>query len=327
MRIIFWGTPKYSTNTLQALINSNHELLAVVTQPDKKRSRGSKLEPSPVKELADHHRIPTICPHKIKGNNDLVEILREKECDVFIVIAYGKILTKELLDIPKYGSWNAHASLLPRWRGAAPVHWSLLSGDKFTGVGIMEMEEGLDTGNILIEKKIPIAQNDNLITLSNKLSKLSEELVIESLDILERNLLGKRIETTSQLAMKREIKYARMINKSDYLINLNDTALEITRKINGLYPRAYINFNNKNMKILSAKILSIYELTNKFDIKIKRLNSDPGEIIGIIKDLGFILTTKTDPILILDIKLEGKKSSSKTQLIQQLKPQLNQNVS
>ncbi len=326
MKIIFWGTPKYSINTLHALINSNHELLAVVTQPDKKRSRGSKFEPSPVKELADDHRIPTICPHKIKGNNDLVEILREKECDVFIVIAYGKILTKELLDIPKYGSWNAHASLLPRWRGAAPVHWSLLSGDKFTGVGIMEMEEGLDTGNILIEKKIPIAQNDNLITLSNKLSKLSEELVIESLDIIERSLLIKEIETTSQLEMNREIKYARMINKSDYLINLNGTALEITRKINGLYPRAFINFNNKNMKILSAIILSIDDLTKKFNIKIKKTKSKPGEIIGIINDLGFILTTKTDPILILEIKLEGKKSSSKRQLIQQLKPQLNQNL-
>ena len=153
MKIVFWGTPEYSLKSLEAINNSDHELIAVITQPDKKRSRGNKLIPSSVKKYAIKNNIPVMSPHQIKNNEDFINKLKELNSDLFIVIAYGKILSKEILNIPKYGSWNAHASLLPRWRGAAPIQRALLSGDKKTGVGIMKMEEGLDTGDILIEEK------------------------------------------------------------------------------------------------------------------------------------------------------------------------------
>ena len=321
MKIIFWGTPEYSIKTLEVLIKSDHEILAVVTQPDKKRSRGGKLIPSPIKKLAELYAIPCICPSKIKDNKDFVNTLRKKDCDIFIVIAYGKILSQEILDIPKFGSWNAHASLLPRWRGAAPIHWALLSGDTLTGVGIMKMEKGLDTGNILLEEKISIESNDNLITLTKKLSKLSAKLVLNSLKVIEKG--PRNLKTRPQIDIDRKIKYARMINKLDYFIKFSDSALNINRKVKGLYPRAYINFKNKNLKILSVKILSKEELVNKYNIKMNHENIEPGKIIGIIQDLGFIVSTNTEPILILEAKLEGKKSSSKKQLLQQLRPEIN----
>ena len=156
MRIIFWGTPEYSVKSLEVLKKSTHDIVAVISQPDKKRSRGNKLIPSPVKEYASKEGIKVFTPKTIKGNTELISNLKKLTCDIFIVIAYGKILPKAILEIPKYKSWNAHASLLPRWRGAAPIQWSILEGDEFTGVGIMKMEEGLDTGDVLVEKQIKI---------------------------------------------------------------------------------------------------------------------------------------------------------------------------
>ena len=163
MRIIFWGTPEYSVKSLEVLKKSEHDIVAVITQPDKKRSRGNKLISSPVKEYATKENIPVFTPVTIKENIQFISKLKDLSCDIFIVIAYGKILPKAILDIPKYKSWNAHASLLPRWRGAAPIQWSILEGDEFTGVGIMKMEEGLDTGDVLVEKQIKIANDPELL--------------------------------------------------------------------------------------------------------------------------------------------------------------------
>ena len=319
MRIIFWGTPEYSVKSLEVLKNSDHDIVAVVTQPDKKRARGNKLIPSPVKLYATKKGILVFTPEAIKGNKEFISILKELYCDLFIVIAYGKILPKEILDIPKYKSWNAHASLLPRWRGAAPIQWSILNGDEFTGVGIMKMEEGLDTGDVLVEKKIIIDINDNLQTLSKKLSDLSSELFLKAISDIEltkkedfNHLLKK------QTTFKREIKYARMIKKSDYIISWENNSIDIYRKINGLYPRANTTFKNKNLKIIKIKILNADEMKFK-NYKIEK-NCNPGFIIGLVENEGIIISTKTDPILILEAKLEGKKISSKNQLIQQLNP-------
>ena len=327
MKIIFWGTPKYSVEALEELIKSNHEVIAVVTQPDKKRSRGSTLRASPVKELALKNNIQCLCPERIKGNKNLELILKEKDCDLFIVIAYGKILTPEILKIPKLGAWNAHASLLPRWRGAAPIQWSIMSGDEFTGVGIMKMEEGLDTGDVLLEEQIKINTNDNLLTLSERLSALSAKLVLKSLEIIKENSLTGIMETTSQSFFKREHKYARMIDKLDYFINLNDSAINITRKVKGLYPKAYVNYNNKNLKILSVQIITYEELTLRYKIFFSKSDNKPGEIIYIIKNTGIVISTLTDPLLILEIKLEGKKIANGSQLIQHLNPIINKDLS
>ena len=188
MRIIFWGTPEYSVASLNTLNKSDHEVIAVISQPDKKRSRGKKLLCSPVKLFAKKENIPVFTPEIIKGNNDFINELKSLSCDLFIVIAYGKILPKEILEIPKYGCWNAHASLLPKWRGAAPIQWSLLEGDDFTGVGIMKMEEGLDTGDVLLEEQLKIEDNDNLLSLTEKLSNLSAKLFMAAISKLEVNI-------------------------------------------------------------------------------------------------------------------------------------------
>ena len=263
MKIVFWGTPDYSVKSLEIINNSNHELVGVITQPDKRRSRGGKLTPSPVKEYAIKHNILVISPNQIKNNDEFINKLKTLMSDLFIVVAYGKILSKQILNIPKYGSWNAHASLLPRWRGAAPIQRAILSGDKFTGVGIMKMEEGLDTGNILVEEKIKIDTNENLLSLKTKLSDLSSKLIIKSIDILNTKKSINQLNLIDQLSLKREIKYAKMINKSEYFIDLDDTAENICRKVNGLFPKAYIIFNNKNLKILKVKIVSQENLNSK----------------------------------------------------------------
>ncbi len=310
MKIVFWGTPDYSIKSLEILNNSNHELVAVVTQPDKKRSRGNKLIPSPVKEYALKNNIPVISPDQIKNNKNFLNKLVELKPDLFIVIAYGKILSKEILNIPKFGSWNAHASLLPRWRGAAPIQRALLTGDKQTGVGIMKMDEGLDTGDLLIEEKIKIEVNENLKSLTNKLSNLSSKLIIKSIDILSTKNNISELNLLKQVSLNREIKYAKMITKSEYFLNLDDTAQNIYLKVNGHYPRAYIIFKNKNIKILNIKILYKHRLDNK--------NYQTREILSVLKNEGVIISTKTFPILLLEAKFEGKNIVNKNNLIQQL---------
>ena len=320
MRIIFWGTPDYSLSSLDILIKSNHEVIAVVSQPDKKRSRGNKLIASPVKSFAEQKSIKIYTPEKIRDNLHFLNELKSLSCDLFIVIAYGKILPKEILEIPKYGCWNAHASLLPRWRGAAPIQWSLMKGDEYTGVGIMRMDEGLDTGDLLLEEKIKIDNNDNLNTLSEKLSSLSAKLFLEAVSLIdENNSKNINSQLTKQNTFGREITYARMIEKSDYKLDWGNEAFKISQKIKALYPRANISFRGKNLKIIKIKVLNIEEINDEKYYFMSN-NSKPGIILAIIENEGIIISTKTEPIILLEAKLEGKNISSKKQLIQQLKP-------
>jgi len=325
VRIIFWGTPEYSVKSLEVLKKSGNDIIAVITQPDKKRSRGNKLIASPVKEYSTKESIPVYTPETIKGNDEFLNKLKELTCDIFIVIAYGKILPKQILEIPKHKSWNAHASLLPRWRGAAPIQWSILEGDEFTGVGIMKMEEGLDTGDVLVEKEIKIERDDNLESLTNKLSDLSSELILKAISKIEQNKYGDINHLLKkQKDLKREFKYARMINKSDYIINWEKTSTDICRKINALYPRAYTIFKKKNLKITKIKILTNAEIKEH---KIISNKFKPGLIICVIENEGIVISTKTFPVVILEAKLEGKNVSSQNQLIQQLNPVIGEKLS
>ncbi len=320
MRIIFWGTPEYSIESLDIFIKSKHEVIAVVSQPDKKRSRGNKLISSPIKSFAEQKSIKIFTPEKIRNNIHFINELKSLSCDLFIVIAYGKILPKEILEIPKFGSWNAHASLLPRWRGAAPIQWSLMEGDEFTGVGIIKMNEGLDTGDLLLEEKIKIDNTDNLNTLSKKLSILSAKLLLNATSLLEENIKkNTNYQLKKQNTLGREITYARMIEKSDYRINWGNEAIKISQKIKALYPRTNITFRGKNLKIIKIEILSSDEIKNEKYLLMSNY-SKPGIILAVIENKGIIISTKTDPIILLEAKLEGKNISSKKQLIQQLKP-------
>ncbi len=320
MRIIFWGTPEYSIASLDIFIKSKYEIVAVVSQPDKKRSRGNKLISSPVKSFAEKESIKIYTPENIRDNISFINELKSLSCDLFVVIAYGKILPKEILEIPKFGSWNAHASLLPRWRGAAPIQWSLMKGDEFTGVGIMKMNEGLDTGDLLLEEKIKIDDKDNLNTLTVRLSSLSAKLFLEAITLLEKNInTNTDTQLTKQNTLEREITYARMIEKSDYKVDWGDEAIEISQKVKALYPRAYTTFRGLNLKIINIKVLDSKEINNE-DYYFISNDLQPGIIIALIDNEGIIISTKTDPIILLEAKLEGKNITSKKQLIQQLKP-------
>ena len=326
MNIIFWGTPDYSVESLKILLDSHHKISAVITQPDKKRSRGNKLLASPVKKVALAHDIPVFTPNKLQDNSNFIKSLKAFNSDVFVVIAYGKILSREILSIPRYGCWNAHASLLPRWRGAAPIHWAIFEGDSFTGVGIIKMDEGLDTGDILLEEKIRIKESDNLHTLSHNLSVLSSTLIYKSLEIIDKEPKSIKSRLLPQSLKDIEIKYARMIKKEDYKIDLNDSAENIIRKVKGLFPRSFIIHNGKILKILNVRLLTEIET-----IKIKKSYKEEninyiGKVLEIFKNEGVVIGTKTEPILIKEIKLEGKNISKENNLIQQLKLKKGENI-
>jgi len=305
VRIIFWGTPEYSIASLDIFIKSKHEVIGVVSQPDKKRSRGNKLISSPVKSFAEQESLKIYTPAKIRDNTHFINELKSLSSDLFIVIAYGKILPIEILEIPKFGCWNAHASLLPRWRGAAPIQWSLIKGDEFTGVAIMKMNEGLDTGDLLLEEKIKIDNDDNFKTLSEKLSILSAKLFLNATSLLEENI-NKNTNSllTKQNILGREITYARMIEKSDFKVDWGIDANKISQKIKALYPRANTIFRGKNLKIIKIKVLSSDEIKNEKYLLMNNY-SKPGIILAVIENEGIIISTKTDPIILLEAKLEG----------------------
>ncbi len=179
MKIVFWGTPKYSAENLSTIINAGYNVVAVVTQPDRKRGRGKTLCPSPVKQVANDFDIPVYTTESIRKDELTKKLLFNLKADVYLVVAFGQILPKEILDQPKLGCWNSHASLLPKWRGAAPIQWSIINDDIKTGICIMAMETGLDTGPVINLETISINDNDNLEILTNRLLKILSSLLLD----------------------------------------------------------------------------------------------------------------------------------------------------
>ena len=319
MRIVFWGTPTFAVNSLLSLNNKGHEIIAVITQPDRKRGRGKKLSFSPIKETALDLNLTVYTSNNIKNDHQLKDKLIKLKPDLFIVVAFGQILPKEILEIPIFGSWNSHASLLPRWRGAAPIQWSILMGDKQTGVGIMLMEEGLDTGPIILEQKINISKDDNIEVLSQKLSLISANLLVKMIDMIDCTDAISLVDLLSMIQLKSqnnshvEVKYARQISKSDNIINWDESSLVIKRKILGLYPNAYTKCNNKRIKILSIKD----EYQGKYN---NDGNTDvpPGTVLSFNKKDGLIVKTMDGAICIEDCQLEGKNRNKSLELFDQI---------
>ena len=315
MKIIFWGTPKYAAENLKKIVSEGLEVIAVVTQPDRKRGRGKKLSPSPVKEAALDLAIPVFTTQSISKDQKTKEILYKLKADVYVVVAFGQILPKEILDQPKLGCWNSHASLLPVWRGAAPIQWSIINDDAKTGICIMSMEEGLDTGPVIEQEVTVINDTDNLELLTNRLSKISSKLLIKS---LERIRLTKAEDKSSRLEELKAIdqsilngkpSYARQIKKEDYLIDWNQNSRQIIKKIQGLYPNAYTLYEGKRIKILEAVTITNKDklegnsTTNSQSMEVIR----PGEIIFINKSDGVMIMTNDFPVNIKYAQLEGKK--------------------
>ena len=313
MKIVFWGTPKYSAENLITIVNAGYKVIAVVTQPDRKRNRGKKLSPSPVKQAAIDFGIPVYTTQSISKDQNTKKTLSNLNADIYIVVAFGQILPKEILDQPKLGCWNSHASLLPAWRGAAPIQWSLLNEDSQTGICIMSMEEGLDTGPVIQQESTNIKDTDNLEILTNRLSNISSNLLVKVLEMikgtygLNQHERLKQLNAIDQSNLKGEISYARQIKKEDFLINWNQKASKIRKIIQGLYPNAYTTHNGKRIKIIEVALLD----ENIDNIKDSKSTVEwlAGQIIMINKQKGIIIMTKDYPILIKYGQLEGKNKT------------------
>ena len=315
MKIVFWGTPKYAAENLSKIVKSGYDVIAVVTQPDRKRGRGKKLIPSPVKKVAIDLDIPVFTTPSIRKDQKTKDILNRLKADVYLVVAFGQILPTEILDQPKLGCWNSHASLLPLWRGAAPIQWSIINNDKQTGVCIMSMEEGLDTGPVIEQETTIIYDSDNLEILTNRLSEISSNLLVKSLKLinqtkgLDKFSRLKQLNAIDQSNLLGNPSYARQINKEDYLIDWHQSSRIIIKKIKGLYPNAYTLYKGKRIKLLDACPLdNINQLEDsKRFYNYSIVHKKAGQIIMIDKKTGIYIMTNDIPIKIIYAQLEGKK--------------------
>ena len=289
LRVVYMGTPEFSVGPLKRL-NETYDVVMVVTQPDKKIGRKQEIKFSPVKEYAIENNIEVFQPVKIR--EDYKEVL-DKNPDVIITCAYGQIIPKEILNYPKYRCINIHASLLPKYRGGAPIHHSIINGDEYTGISIMYMDEKMDSGDILYQKAIKIEDTDNVGTMFEKLSVLGSDMIIDSLP----KIISGEIKPIKQ--NEAEVTYAFNISKEDEKIDFNNSSKDIFNKIRGLnpFPVGYSLLEGKRVKIFSSKVGN----SNK-DGKI-------GEIINVYKD-GIGIKTSDGEIILLEIQIEGKKKTS-----------------
>ncbi|GHV38719.1 methionyl-tRNA formyltransferase [Clostridia bacterium] len=251
MKIVFFGTPEYSVPSLRELFNT-HEVLCVITQPDKPKGRGEKIEASPVKIFAETHNIPVLQPERAR-NKTFIEQLRAFNADAFIVTAYGQILPQAVLTMPKFGALNAHGSLLPKFRGASPIQHAILNGESVTGVTVMQMGAGVDTGDMLLKKEIAIEPDDNAGTLHAKMAELSAIALIEVLPLVERD----SVFPVSQDGA--EFTYAPLIKKEDALIDWSKPAEQIVNLVRAMnpWPCAYAAWNGAVLKVWEAKVSDI----------------------------------------------------------------------
>lgn len=290
MKIVFMGTPDFAAMALEKLVSAGHEITLVVTQPDKEKGRGKQVQKSDVKLVAEKYDIPVFQPVKIK-TEESVEILRGYEADIFVVAAFGQILSKEILDMPKYGCVNIHASLLPRLRGAAPIQWSIIDGDEKTGVTIQQMDVGLDTGDILAVKEVEIASDETGGSLFDKLAIAGADLIVETLPLIEE---GKITPVPQDESLS---TYAKKLSKDMGLIDWNMPAVAIERLIRGCspWPSSYSNIGGKSLKIWKAAVT---------DTK-----ATPGEVSEVTKE-SITIGCGEGSLVVEELQLEGKKRMS-----------------
>ena len=289
MKVIFMGTPDFSVGTLEALVEAGHEVVLAVTQPDKPKGRGKEMQFTPVKECALKYNIPVYQPRRVR-EAECIEELRKYEADIMVVVAFGQILPKEILEMTKYGCVNVHASLLPKYRGAAPIQWSIIDGEEVTGVTTMQMNEGLDTGDMLLKVEIPIEEKETGGSLHDKLAAAGAKLCVETLVGLEEGTITAipQGETTTS--------YAKMLDKQLGNIDWSKSAIEIERLIRGLspWPSAYTDWNGKVMKIWDAKVVR------------DTIEGKVGSIVKVEKD-AFFVQTGDGLLKVCELQIPGKK--------------------
>ena len=291
MKVVFMGTPDFAVGTLEALIEAGHEVIGVVTQPDKPKGRGKTLMATPVKEVALKHQIPVYQPKKVREAG-FTETLGRLAPDVIVVAAFGQIITKEILDIPRFGCINVHASLLPAYRGAAPIQWAVINGEKESGVTIMQMDEGLDTGDMIDKVVVPLAQDETGGSLFDKLSQAGARLCVKVLkDLEEGNAVREKQPEESTTP------YASMISKKMGEIDWNRSAKSFEQLIRGLdpWPSAYTKLQGKTLKLWKAE-------AQKENVP----EGVPGEVVKVERDT-FCIQTGDGILKIEEVQLEGKK--------------------
>ena len=314
MQVIFFGTPQFAVATLESLLEQpNFEVIAVITQPDKRRGRGSKMLPSAVKKVALEHNLTIWQPKRIKKDQETLNHLRQANADAFVVVAYGQILSPEILAMPKLGCINVHGSILPKYRGAAPIQWSLYNGDKQTGITTMLMDKGMDTGDMLLKADTPIELLDNAHQIATTLANQGADLLIETLLKLEKQ----EIKPIPQIDS--EATYAPLIQKSDYLIDWSRSAIDIHNQIRGFFPNCVAKWQGKALKITeTVPLLEEYldRLPPELEIikqqwkSVVSLTEKPGEIVNNWKNLGPIVQTGEGLLLLRQVQLAGKRSQS-----------------
>ncbi len=290
MKVLFMGTPDFAAVTLNKLINSKHELIGVVTQPDKLKGRAQELSISPVKELALKNDIPVYQPNKAK-EPEFLETVRTLAPEVIVVAAFGQILPKVLLDIPPYGCINVHGSLLPKYRGAAPIQYSIIDGESETGITIMHMDVGIDTGDMILQAKLPIAENETGGSLFDKMAQLGADLLIEALEQLEAGTAARTVQDNDKAT------YVKVLSKEMGRVDFNQPAIKLERLIRGLnpWPSAYTTLSGKTLKLWQASVEPCIDHTAK-----------PGQIIELRKE-AFVVATGDGALVIKELQLEGKK--------------------
>ena len=314
MKVVFFGTPQFAVTTLNKLIeHPNIEILAVVTQPDKVRARGKKILPSAVKKVALEHDLPIWQPQRIKKDRETLDKLQATAADAFVVVAYGQILSTEILEMPKLGCINVHGSLLPEYRGAAPIQWSIVNGDRLTGITTMLMDKGMDTGDMLLKAETKTGLLDNASDLAIALANRGADLLIETLFKLESGAINPTPQDNEKAT------YARLIEKADFALDWSQTALEIHNRVRGFFPNCFAILNDKKIKIIATVPITettIEELPEEYDSlqqqysELAQLQGEPGEIVQIIKKLGAIVQTGSGLLLLSQVQLAGKKAQS-----------------
>lgn len=291
MKVVFMGTPKFAAETLKALIRAGHEVTAAVTQPDKPKGRSGEPVPSPVKLCAAEQGIPVLQPRRIK-TPEAVAQLKQYAADVYVVAAFGQILSQEILDLPKYGCLNVHASLLPKYRGASPIQHAIIDGEETTGITVMQMDAGLDTGDVLYKRECAITPEDDYETLHDRLAVLGGEAITEALSLLEQ---GKLVPIRQEEALS---CYAPLIQKSMGRIDFAKPALAIDRLIRGLtpWPSAYTAYKGKQLKVWRAVPLPERDCGGR----------RPGEILETGKT-SVTVAAGEGALELLELQLEGKK--------------------
>ena len=298
MKIVFMGTPDFAEESLKAVYEAGYEILTVVTNPDRKQGRGMKMSVSPVKKFAEEKELQILQPEKVRNNEEFISKIKDLKPDVICVVAYGKILPKEILDIPKIGCINVHGSLLPKYRGAAPIQWAVLNGDRETGITTMYMDVGMDTGDMILKEKVTIGDDETTGELWDRLSKIGGELLVKTLKEIE-NGTAKRIKQGEDFSL------APMLDKSIAKIDWeNKTAREIKNLVRGLNPimGAYSFINGKKVKFWKVDVLDDKEIDTE-----NKENLENGTVLISDAKQGLFIKAKDGIIKVLEIQGENAK--------------------